>query len=44
MKKGLDLMAGEHQRHWQDFINENDDADTADVFMQLCLFGEIVYG
>jgi hypothetical protein len=25
-------------------LNENDDADTGDVFLQLCLFGEVVYG
>lgn len=44
MKQGLELMAKNEQRHWQDFINENDDAETADVFLQLCLFNEIVYG
>jgi len=27
-----------------DVIKENDDADTADVFLQLCLFGEVIYG
>lgn len=47
IQKGLQLMAeGEKAdiRHWNDFIEENDDADTADVFMQLALFGEVVYG
>lgn len=30
--------------HWRDFINENDDAITADVWFQLAVFGEVVYG
>ena len=44
MKRGLDLMAKNHANHWSNFVTEDDDADTADVFLQLCLFGEIVYG
>jgi len=44
IKKGLNLMASKHNRHWQDFINENGDGETGDVFLQLCLFGKIVYG
>lgn len=30
--------------HWQDFLNENEDATTADVWFQLAVFGEVVYG
>ena len=30
--------------HWQNFITENDDAETADVWFQLAVFGEVVYG
>ena len=30
--------------HWNDILNEDDDCDTADVFLQECLFGEIIYG
>ena len=30
--------------HWRNFINENDDAETADVWFQLAVFGEVVYG
>ncbi len=30
--------------HYRSAIGENDDAITADVFVQCCLFGEIVYG
>lgn len=40
----LQLMADHQPRHWQDFINENEDADTGDVFFQLLCFGEVVYG
>lgn len=31
-------------RHLMDAINENDDADTADVIIQTVFFNEIVYG
>lgn len=44
IQRGLQLMAEKHPRHFSDLINENDDAETADVFVQLCLFGEVVYG
>jgi hypothetical protein len=39
-EKGNDIP----MRHWDNFINENADAETADVFMQLATMGEIVYG
>ncbi len=46
IKRGLQLMAEskEYAHHWRDFIAEDDDAITADVFLQFCLFGEVVYG
>lgn len=31
-------------RHFVDVINENTDVETADVFLQLCVLGEIRYG
>ena len=34
----------DYSHHFADVLNENDDADTSDVFLQLCLFGEVVYG
>jgi len=34
----------QYKRHFADVLNENADADTGDVFLQLCLFGEVVYG
>jgi hypothetical protein len=45
MQRGLELMATEpYKSHWQNFINENDDAETADVWLQLSLFGELIFG
>jgi hypothetical protein len=44
LKLGLERMAKDYPTHWADFINENDDSSTADVFLQLCLFGEVIYG
>ena len=44
MKKGLQLMATKYPHHFADFVKENDDAITGDVFLQLCLFDDIIYG
>ncbi len=42
--KGLATMAQKAPRHFADLIGENDDAITHDVFMQMIVFGEIIYG
>lgn len=42
--RGLQLMADKYPEHFLDVVNENDDATTGDVFLQLCLFGELVFG
>lgn len=46
IQRGLELFANskDYAHHWQDFVTENDDQTTADVFLQFCLFGEVVYG
>jgi len=44
IERGLKLMAEKWPRHWADFIGENEDASTGDVFVQMCLLGEVVYG
>ena len=44
IEKGLQLMADTQPRHMADLLNQNDDATTSDVFLQLCLFGYLVYG
>ena len=40
---GLTLMAQDYPEQWANFIAENEDADTGDVFLQCCLFGEVIY-
>lgn len=42
--KAEQLMGKSHRRHLGDVINGNDDATTADVFFQLAVMGEVVYG
>lgn len=44
IERGLVVMAEKYPRHMNDVIIENYDADTADVFLQCCVFGELVYG
>ena len=44
IKKGLEAMASlEANWHWTNFLQEQDDAETADVFLQCCLFGEVIF-
>lgn len=43
--RGLQLFAqGFNVQHFGNWMAERDDAETGDVFLQLCLFGEVVYG
>jgi hypothetical protein len=42
--RGIEVMAEKYPHHFADVVAENDDADTADVYLQCCLFGECVYG
>lgn len=44
LQHGLDLMANKYPRHWADFVTDHADATTGDVFLQLALLGDIVYG
>ncbi len=44
LEKGLQTMARDHREHYADFLKENDDAITADVFLQCCVFGDVIYG
>jgi len=41
---GTSTMAKEFPRHFNDWICENDDFTTADVWFQCCLLGDVVYG
>lgn len=38
------IMREKHHRHFIDAYDETDDADTADVWFQCCVMGEVVYG
>lgn len=44
IERGLVSMSIKSPTYFGDFISQNDDAETGDVFLQYCLFGEIVYG
>lgn len=41
---GLSLMASKAPKAMGDWLGENEDMFTGDVFLQLCLFGEVVFG
>lgn len=41
---GLKVMSTQYPEHFNDFLRENEDATTGDVFVQCCLFGTIIYG
>ncbi len=42
--EGLKVMAHKYPKAWTDFLNENDDAETADIFLQCVCFGDVIYG
>lgn len=42
--EGEKIMVEKYPSHFADIINENDDASTADVWLQLAVMKEIVYG
>lgn len=46
--EGLKLLAQgpfpAARQHLTNFLEENDDAETADVVLQLTVFGELIYG
>ena len=44
LEKGLKIMAANHTNHFTNLINDDDDAETGDVFIQCCIFGEVLYG
>ena len=44
VRRGLHLLADKYPKLWADFMQENEDADTGDVFLQLCLFGSVIFG
>jgi len=41
---GLQIMAEKEPRHFGNIMTDECDAITGDVFLQCCLFGEVIYG
>ena len=41
--RGIQVMADKYPKCFSDWLQERDDATTGDVYLQCCLFGEIVY-
>ena len=44
IRSGLEVMSKKYTKHFNDFMTENEDATTGDVFIQCCVFGEVIYG
>jgi len=44
LMRGLKVMQEKAPRHFANWIAENDDSETGDVFIQCALLGDIVYG
>lgn len=44
VEKGLKLMQEQYPHHYADLVEEEDDAITGDVWLQLAVFGELIYG
>lgn len=44
IKYGLERMALTAPRHFANIGTTMEDADTSDVFLQCCLFGEVIFG
>lgn len=44
IEEGLNLMLKTHPSSFKEILDENWDADTADVFMQCCVLKDIIYG
>jgi hypothetical protein len=41
---GLKVMALKHPEHFADIICGDNDNDTGDIFLQCCMFENIIYG
>lgn len=48
VKRGLQIMADRYPAHFADILNDNEDATTADVFVQCIVFADkpdpLIYG
>lgn len=43
LENGLQVLADKYLHHFSSILEESDDADTADAYLQVCLFGECIY-
>ena len=44
IRSGFQVMADKYPDHLANWIKEEDDAITGNVFLQCCLFKEVIYG
>lgn len=44
IKRGLSVMAKDFHNRFADIVEEDMDANTGDVFLQCCIFGDVIYG
>ena len=44
LMKGLQLLASNYPEHYCDWLREDDDGETGDIFLQLTCFGEVMFG
>lgn len=42
--QALPAIAAQHPKHFADWVTGKDDAHTVDVFVQMAVLGEVVYG
>ena len=42
--RGVQIMAQKYPHHFKAFVDEDDDATTADVFLQCAVLGDVIYG
>jgi hypothetical protein len=43
IENGLKVMMAKYPRHFGNWVAENDDSETGNVFLQCCVFGDLVY-
>tara|TARA_Y100000310_G_C20146245_1_gene562585 strand:+ start:145 stop:558 length:414 start_codon:yes stop_codon:yes gene_type:complete len=43
LKRGLQLLVDKYPSRFADVISEHEDGSTGDIFLQLCLFGEVPF-
>jgi uncharacterized protein with LGFP repeats len=42
--RGWETMRDKYVHHYADAVSDGGDAITGDVYLQCCLFGEVIYG